>query len=546
MRVLYSFAFLLLLIPSAWAVDSPATVNLLTQQLAALKEQITTVKEGLQETKFISDEVYEVRDTLDSVYEEYESLRNQSVEDWNYLLRQYESLSNLQHLKDAKTFKEKYMILHNEVSLRFARSGVKKGGQLQQNSHETLIQLNTVDEELARVDKQLNAVRHSTKNTSQSVSAEAELINARSALETRKRQLLEDQAREDQVIGALEWDEDFAKYLKGFRKGTEGISDNVVLAFLINVLDPKYIYEAMGAVMMGANFFLLLMAIFLTFRMLQEGFSTLGGKPSIGLVFWDAIRSVKAYVVYVNAGLLIVGLMFACFDYFDSNVGVAYAHTLVADLRGDMVKETSKEGLALQLLKTVANIANIFSAAFMLIVYQGVSVVYVFLSRIIDILFALFLVYVWACGALAVASEVLPKKFQLRDGWLMSAYTVFLWGVTEFLLVGILTFLIKAAGAWLNSYYGGMGDVLISALWYGFASVAMVLIVLVRLIAPFAAVSWPATRALPPHLVGPPRLLGRFWVITSRAASWAKGTVTGAAAVVLVQAQWVLEPIAQA
>jgi len=488
-KILLNVIFLLLVAPSVWAVDNPATVNLLTQQLAALKEQIATVKEGLQESKFISDEVYQVRDTLDAVFEEYESLRNQSVEDWNYLLRQYESLSNLQHLKDAKTFKEKYMILHNEVSLRFKRSGVKTGGELQQGNHETLIQLNSVDEELVRVDRQLEAVRRSTRNTSQSISTEAELINARASLETRKRQLLEDKARQDQVLGALEWDEDVAKFLNaGYRKGTDSISDNVVLAFIKFVLDPQYIYEAMGAVMLGVNFFLLFMAIFITFRMLQEGFSSIGGRPSIGLVFWDAIRSIKAYVVYVNAGLLIVVLMFASFEYFDSNLGVAYAHNLLSTLRVDMVKEANKEGLALQLLRTILNVTNIFNAAFMLVVYQAISVIYVFLSRIIDVLFAIFVVYVWSCGALATASEVLPKKFQLREGWLLSAYTIFLWGITEFLLVGILSFLIKAGGLWLKSYYGGMGDVLISALWYGFASVVMILIILVRLIAPFAAV----------------------------------------------------------
>lgn len=501
--------FLICISPSATATDNPMTVKLLTQQLAALKEQINEYKKNLEEVKVTNEEIFKIRDTFDEVYSEYEELSNMSRGDLESLLSQYKELSNLAKIKDADSFREKYYLLHEEISKRFRREGLKPGGGVQKELHKTVVELNTVDEELARIEKQLKAVR-ADKSDAMRVATEAQLMVARASLEDKKQRLEERRAREATFSSQLDWDGDFAKYLAGTKgQGTSGITDNWLIDIIKYVINPQYVYESMEYLSGFGSAFLLFWVLFLTFRMLNEGMAVIGGKASIGAVFIDAVRSVQGYVVYIVGGAVLFTCMFAFYEYFDNQVGVAKIHSNLLDLRKEMVTEESTDDFGMKVMGYVLDFANLLNAGITWILYQTISPLYVLLSRVIDLIFAVSIALAWVMGFLAIATHVLPKKYDLTPGWITSIYTVFLWGVCEFLLVGIMAFVSYGASVWLKDHYGGLGSgVTTSAIWYVYSCMIMVLVLVLRIAAPFVAVKLASQQSFVSAMGAIPAALG--------------------------------------
>lgn len=509
-RLLSSFLVVLVCIsPSATATDNPMTVKLLTEQLAALKTQITEFKKNVEEVQITNNEIFKIRDTFDEVYSEYDELVNMDSGELQSLLNQYKELTNLTKLKDADSFREKYYLLHEEISKRFRREGLKPGGDVQKELHKTVVELNTVDEELARVEKQLKVVR-ADKSDAMRVATEAQLMVARASLEDKKQMLEARRAREATFSSQLDWDSDFAKYLAGTKgQGTTGISDNFLIKLITFIINPQYVYEAMEYLSGFGSAFLLFWVFFLTFRMLNEGMVVIGGKASIGHVFLDAVRSIQGYVVYIVGGALLFTSMFAFYEYFDNQVGVAKIHSNLLDLRKEMVTEESTDDFAMQVMGYVLDWANLLNAGLTWILYQVVSPCYVLLSRVIDLIFAVSVALAWVIGFLAIATHVLPKKYDLTPGWITSIYTVFLWGVCEFLLVGIMAFVTYGASVWLKSNYSSIGSgVTASAMWYVYSCMIMILVLLLRIAAPFVAVKLASQQSFVSAMGAIPAALG--------------------------------------
>lgn len=501
--------FLVCISPSATATDNPMTVKLLTQQLAALKQQIAEFKKNVEEVKVTNSEIFKIRDTFDEVYSEYDELVNMNSGELQALMNQYQELTNLSKLKDADSFREKYYLLHEEISKRFRREGLKPGGDVQKELHKTVVELNTVDEELARVEKQLKAVR-ADKSDAMRVATEAQLMVARASLEDKKQRLEERRAGEATFSSQLDWDGDFAKYLAGTKgQGTTGISDNWLINIIKFVINPQYVYESMEYLSGFGSAFLLFWVFFLTFRMLNEGMVVIGGKASMGAVFLDAVRSVQGYVVYIVGGAVFFTSMFAFYEYFDNQVGVANIHSNLLDLRREMVTEEATDDFGMRVMGYVLDFANLLNAGITWILYQTVSPFYVLLSRVIDLIFAVSVALAWVIGFLAIATHVLPKKFDLTPGWITSIYTVFLWGVCEFLLVGIMAFVSYGASVWLKDNYGGIGSgVTTSAIWYVYSCIIMILVLVLRIAAPFVAVKLASQQSFVSAMGAIPAALG--------------------------------------
>lgn len=490
-KLLFSFLIgILCVVQSASAMQDPATFHVISQQLEVARQQLRTAVDTVKEAKMTSGELYEMRAMMDEIYKEYEILSNFDPNEFRYMAEELKELTNLTKLKDADSWQEQYWLMHDEVSKRFKLPTVVQGSKTQKQMHGTVIEMQSVDQEIARVQAQLDALRKENKSDAAHIGTEASLLAARSDLERKKEKIEEKRKREAEYAGQLKWDSDFVLYLEGSdkKKNVETMDDNWVLAFIRHVLNPQYVYKAGTYLAGAADIFLILLIIFMAFRMLSEGFGTMRGRSSLPLAFMDALAAGKGWLIYITGGGLFFGLMFAVFEHFDAQTGAAYIHSELLDLRTTMVTAQSVDDFGLQVLGYVVDWANIFNAGFMILLYTVTSVVYVFAMRLIDVVFAVLITLAWALGFIAIASHVLPKKLDLTPGWIATLYGAFLWGICDGLLMAIAAGLTWGGGEWLKGYYGGVGvGVTATGMWSGFATLIMLIVVALRLVAPFIA-----------------------------------------------------------
>jgi len=489
--LLFSLFCFSLLMPSAHAVDDPVTVKLLSEQIIVAKKTLADLKEQLSEMKQVNDRIFEVRDTIGDVYEEYETLKNLNLKnELQYLEDQYSGLTRLDELGDAGSLKEKYALLHDEIDLRF-KKGKQGGGEttdlLQMRAHEALIDLNWVEEEIAyyqETTKALSESRLSDKDLQKFI-AQSQATTTRLLLEKKKQDLNALRAQHTALESDLLWNDDFLSYLEDSRGQNGAVQGNPFTRFIVNAMNPQFIYEGMALLSGIPTMFLWLVVLFGAVRLYQEGSGSITGRASIGEAVQSMSTMVTGYMVYFSSGFLIFSVMFAYFTLFERVGSVEYIHGNLLELRSILNTGTDpSKGWVTKALEAVADTPNVINFSWTWVVYQALSLVYVTSLQTINLLFALGVAFFWAFGFIAIPTGALKDKFNLVNVWAISIFGLFMWGLIDIILLALIAGLSYSSSVWLEANHAGFGAGFTGVMiWHVYAIIMMVLVVTVKLLA---------------------------------------------------------------
>ena len=489
--LLFSLLFFSLLMPSAYAVDDPMTVKLLSEQIIVAKKTLADIKEQVSEIKQVNDGIFEVRDTIDAVYGEYVTLKNLNIKDeLQYLEDQYSGLTRLNELGDAGSLQEKYGILHSEVDRRFKESSKGEGEAadlLQMRAHEALIDLNWVEEEIAyyqRTTKALSESQLSDKDLQKFI-AQSQATTTRLLLEKKKQDLNALRAQHTALESDLLWNDDFLSYLEDPRGQNGAVQGNPFTRFIVNAMNPQFIYEGMALLSGIPTMFLWLVVLFGAVRLYQEGSGSITGRASIGEAVQSMGAMVTGYMVYFSSGFLIFSVMFAYFTLFERVGSVEYIHGNLLELRSVLNTGTDpSKGWVTKALEAVADTPNVINFSWTWVVYQALSLVYVTSLQTINLLFALGVAFFWAFGFITIPTGALKDKFNLVNVWAISIFGLFMWGLIDIILMALVAGLSYSSSVWLEANHAGFGAGFTGVMiWHVYAIIMMVLVVTVKLLA---------------------------------------------------------------
>src|SRR5690554_5034932 len=196
---------------------SPQDTKVLTQIYAQLKQQVDMLKEELEEIKFVSDELFQAREYLQAVREEYEfAIRFDPQGELNSVLVWSDGLTNLNDLDDT-SWQQKWHLLSGEIDKRFERSALepeeKEAGRSASYRDLNEIQKTRYLEEFYR-DQALESRPETTKDIHRRTASSTSMMTAL-MLEERAERLEERAAERRKVIRQVEWDGEFLRYLEG-------------------------------------------------------------------------------------------------------------------------------------------------------------------------------------------------------------------------------------------------------------------------------------------------------------------------------------------
>jgi uncharacterized membrane protein YgcG len=127
-------------------------------------------------------------------------------------------------------------------------------------------------------------------------------------------------------------------------------------------------------------------------------------------------------------------------------------------------------------------------AAIIWTLFQLLSLGYVFLSQLIDVLFAIAVVGLYAWGFLVIPTMTLGDEMNLSKSWKRSALTLFIWVIIEPIFLGVIWLMGSAASEFISDTYSGYGyGTNVLTIWYLFSILMMFSVLLVRIITPFIA-----------------------------------------------------------
>ncbi|ERS88332.1 hypothetical protein Q672_10775 [Marinobacter sp. EVN1] len=199
------------------AAFSPQDTKVLTQIYAQIKQQVDLLKDELEEIKFVSDELYEARNYLQAVREEYEfATRFDPQGELNSILRWSDNLTNLNDIDDT-SWQQKWHLLSGEIDKRFERSAMepeeKEIGRNASYHDLNEIQKTRYLEDFYR-DQALGNRNETTKDMQRRTASSASMMTSL-MLEERAERLEERAAERSKLIRQVEWDGEFLRYLEG-------------------------------------------------------------------------------------------------------------------------------------------------------------------------------------------------------------------------------------------------------------------------------------------------------------------------------------------
>jgi len=486
-RTVVLMAVLFIGLSNAFAViptTDASQVALLTQQLENMRKMLQTTKKQLEEMKATSDAVMQTNDVIHQIYKEYNALVNLDLAaELDAIKSSASALTNLDELAKAETLEDKYLLLHDEIGLRFKRSDKETiNGK---DIDAVLKRLEEVEAELTATQKRLadTSKRHDSQlqtEISQSTASIAAVM-----LEQRKIQLKQELEKQSEQARQLNWDKGFIGYLQGTDRNNAGaIEDNFLTNFIQNVISPKHIYEPMTYVTGISTLFVYLLVGFLGLRFFQESVRSVYGNATMGEAIQATSAVVPVYVIYVSSGFLLFMAMFAIFDIYGVSGSQQYIHNGLLSLRDQMLEEKVYKSWLGEAFATTVDLVNVVSASATWAIYQIVSLLYVLLVQVINLLFALALAFLYVFGFIAIATMVLKGRFNIVKTWMVSIYGLFMWGMSEIILMAILGGFHYVVSNWMidNVATGtGPGYVAITY-WHLYCVVMMAFIVLVKII----------------------------------------------------------------
>jgi uncharacterized membrane protein YgcG len=265
----------------------------------------------------------------------------------------------------------------------------------------------------------------------------------------------------------------------------EGFISSIIVA----VLNPEPIYEGMSYIAGIAAFFPWLYVVVIAVRLLNESQKALSFKSAISSAISDTSRTLLIFLIYTAGGALVFVLMFTLSDIFSNFGSVQTINSEMLDLRSSLtISAEDTKAWYEKAFEAFADTVTIPITAIIWVLFQLLSLAYVFLSQLIEILFAIAVVGLYAWGFLVIPTMTLGDEMNLSKSWKKSALTLFIWVIIEPIFLGVIWLMGSAASEYISNTYSGYGyGTNALTIWYLFSILMMFTVLLVRIITPFIA-----------------------------------------------------------
>ncbi|MCH8500101.1 MAG: hypothetical protein LAT63_16630 [Marinobacter sp.] len=216
-----AFTVVMALASPAQASLSPQDTRLLSQMYLAIKEQVDLIKKELEELKAVNDQVFQARDYLSAMRQEYEFVqRFDPQRELNQLAQWADGLTTLNEL-GGKNWQQRWALIERELNNRFERSSAPDAARETGEEAARLDQLTLLQLQMLRDMFVQNAVEPGGSATSKELhqqTATATSMTAALLLEQRIERLEAEAARRERLMQQLEWEHEFTQFLGGRRR----------------------------------------------------------------------------------------------------------------------------------------------------------------------------------------------------------------------------------------------------------------------------------------------------------------------------------------
>lgn len=252
-----------------------------------------------------------------------------------------------------------------------------------------------------------------------------------------------------------------------------------------SILDPQPVYETFGYITGFSAIVLWMLPIGVAIRLLFS-VQNLSVKAALGEGVAEMVGTAKLYLYYTTAGVALFSLLFYFQSIVEAYGSVEHVERSLSDFRGEMVSAENNADWIESVLRTLGDIGNVPLAPVAYLFYQLSALLYIFVKHFMSFLFALLVVLTYAFGFIAIASNHLPDRLKLIDGFTNSYKALFVWVLIEPIAIGIIWAIQQGAEASILATYGG-STVLTLNVWSIFAGIIFLLLSFILVIIPIAA-----------------------------------------------------------
>ncbi len=200
--------------------DGGADTKLLSNIWLELKQQNANLIKQIKDIKATSDSMFEVRDTLADIKSEYEfwARFNPDAELQN-IIQQYDDITGLDELFEAKSWEQKFNIMQNEVGKRFKKrpeEAKKNDPDAENDIKKQLAKLELMRKESAN-QRALSAENGSAGLRQKDYNARnttANQLTASYLADQRAKALEAELKRRQEVANDIAWDAQFTQYMR--------------------------------------------------------------------------------------------------------------------------------------------------------------------------------------------------------------------------------------------------------------------------------------------------------------------------------------------
>lgn len=265
--------------------------------------------------------------------------------------------------------------------------------------------------------------------------------------------------------------------------------NNALTEMIVRTLNPSIIYENMTYVAGVGAIIPWLIVLFLTIRLAQEASAGLSGKAALAQAMGDASQTLLMIIAYSGGGLLIFALIFVLADLFNNFGSTRLINQEMLEMREILMADPEAQKVWYErVVMGVVDIANAPLAGVMWLIWQFLSVAYIVLAQLIDVMFAIGVALTYAWGFIAIPTRAMKDEFNLMPGLSKTILTLAIWVILEPILLFFVWLLSRGAVEYFAVTYSGndIGTTAIT-IWYVFSCLLMFLVLLIRIISPFLA-----------------------------------------------------------
>lgn len=267
------------------------------------------------------------------------------------------------------------------------------------------------------------------------------------------------------------------------------MEDGIISGIIRAIINPNFIYENMsfftGLSTSGAFFII----FFITLRVLIESQNSISGKANFVEAFSASFKSLNWFFIYSASGLFIFGAAYSMSEFYSHIGTIDIVNRELYDLHAD-INITEKEAVSWYniVFESLVDAGSLPFTAIMYLLFNVMGFFYQLANALIDFMFAITLTLIYAYGFIAIPSAALSDDYSLVKGFIKNIIAIFLWLIIESILLIFAYIVVSVGGKDAMSSYNDFGHGFTAmTVWYFGASLTMVLIIILRVLAPFIA-----------------------------------------------------------